>query len=1086
MRCFSAAIIGPRKLANPFRFATKNKAEFHSVAIARDDKEPAMTRDELLVLIRQAAREKKTELDLSKKGITGLPPEIGLLTHLRTLNLYDNKLTQLPPEIGQLANLQKLHLYHNQLMHLPPQIARLAKLEYLDLGSNQLTRLPPEVGQLENLTDLFLFDNQLTQLPPEIGQLVNLQRLYLHINQLMEIPPQIGQLANLQSLLLDDNNLTRLPPQIGKLANLQGLGLSENHWTQVPPQVFQLNNLISLNLSDNELTEIPPQIGQLANLQKLLLDDNNLTRLPPQISQLTNLKKLGLSKNQLTQLTEQIGQLTNLQELNLTDNKLEQLPPEIGLLSILNELKLGCNPLTSPPPEIVKQGTKAILTYLRAQLQQGQKRLWVSKMVVVGVGGVGKTSLLRGLAGEELRKEPSTHGMEAHKPLLVPHPTHKDVTMKLFAWDFGGQQIYHATHQFFLTDKALFVIVWNARTEYTQGRLGYWLDAVKARAPNSPILIVATHVEDRPTIVPPLDEWKSAYNIVGYLEVSNKDGRGIPALRQKIAEVAAALPHMGAERPANWVSAANAVQKTFIKHKSDPTQSRDYCDLAELLEFLARHGVRGDEANVMLRWYHDIGGVLIYPDDPDLKDLVILNPWWVNQTISKVLDYADPSLDQGVLTRAHVDVIWDDLPKLVRPKILRLMERFDLAYRIPDTDSSLVVPRLPPNPPDYRAVWDAIRQKPGCKELALRYEFSHIPAGIPTWFIARSHRFSMNLHWRNGALFFRSKRQHLGLVRADPEQRQMELIVRGPMPQDFFAVLKDGLALTLARYPGLEIRQSVPCPGGKGQPCAGQFDLDALHLRLEKGKESIECHRCSADVSIPRLLFGWGAAGSERLGAASNDRLLQELLDTVNAGFQRQDAGFQRQEDNHGELVTLLQRQFLQVHQSVQGLAESHCPNVFTLRQLEQAKLKGIVTKKLELQLYCQAPGNWHPTVSGRYEFSRPADWLRPLAPYLSGLVKVLRYAVPVAGAVVDDETAAHIRATADLSSALLGNSREGLEDAPEADVPTHAGGVALRHLRRLLDELDVKQTWGGLKNVPTPEGHWLWLCEKCAAPYRC
>src|SRR5205823_5260439 len=136
--------------------------------------------------------------------------------------------------------------------------------------------------------------------------------------------------------------------------------------------------------------------------------------------------------------------------------------------------------------------------------------------------------------------------MKAHEKLLLAHPTRKDVEMELFAWDFGGQQIYHATHQFFLTDQALYLLVWNARTEYKQGRLGYWLDAIRARAPHSPILLVATHLDDCPQVAePPLDEWKKDYHIVGYFVVSNKDGRGIPELRRKIAEVAAGLPQMG-------------------------------------------------------------------------------------------------------------------------------------------------------------------------------------------------------------------------------------------------------------------------------------------------------------------------------------------------------------------------------------------------------------------------------------------------------------------------------------------------------------------------------------------------------------
>ena len=45
--------------------------------------------------------------------------------------------------------------------------------------------------------------------------------------------------------------------------------------------------------------------------------------------------------------------------------------------------------------------------------------------------------------------------------------------------------------------------------------------------------------------------------------------------------------------------------------------------------------------------------------------------------------------------------------------------------------------------------------------------------------------------------------------------------------------------------------------------------------------------------------------------------------------------------------------------------------------------------------------------------------------------------------------------------------------------------GMELRALRKLLDEVDPKQDWGGLKKVLTPEGHYLWLCKEHAEEYK-
>ncbi|NEU81532.1 leucine-rich repeat domain-containing protein, partial [Nostoc sp. UIC 10630] len=79
-----------------------------------------MTNEELLQIIEQAVKDEVTELDLSNKGLTTLPPKIGQLTNLQSLDLSENQLSSLPPKIGQLTNLQSLDLSENQLSSLPP------------------------------------------------------------------------------------------------------------------------------------------------------------------------------------------------------------------------------------------------------------------------------------------------------------------------------------------------------------------------------------------------------------------------------------------------------------------------------------------------------------------------------------------------------------------------------------------------------------------------------------------------------------------------------------------------------------------------------------------------------------------------------------------------------------------------------------------------------------------------------------------------------------------------------------------------------------------------------------------------------
>ena len=88
-----------------------------------------------------------TYLDLGSNQLTGeIPPEIGKLTNLTGLLLYDNELTGvIPSEIGNLTNLIYLMLSSNEFSDsIPPEIGNLANLQGLNLHSNQLSGLIPD------------------------------------------------------------------------------------------------------------------------------------------------------------------------------------------------------------------------------------------------------------------------------------------------------------------------------------------------------------------------------------------------------------------------------------------------------------------------------------------------------------------------------------------------------------------------------------------------------------------------------------------------------------------------------------------------------------------------------------------------------------------------------------------------------------------------------------------------------------------------------------------------------------------------------------------------------------------------------
>jgi internalin A len=226
------------------------------------------------------------------------------------------------------------------------------------------------------------------------------------------------------------------------------LDLSKNQLTSLPTEIGELKDLTELYLSRNQLTSLPAEIAELKNLTKLYLLGNQLTSLPAEIAELKNLTVLDLSDNQLTSVPVEIVGLKNLTELDLSRNQLTRLPTEIEKLKDLTWLDLSGNPLEFPPLDIANRGIEAIRSYFKSM--EGKKQaLNEVKVLLVGDGGAGKTSLVKQVLGEDFdTHEPQTHGIK-----LRDYWNSEDIHVHF--WDFGGQEIMHATHQFFLSKRSL-------------------------------------------------------------------------------------------------------------------------------------------------------------------------------------------------------------------------------------------------------------------------------------------------------------------------------------------------------------------------------------------------------------------------------------------------------------------------------------------------------------------------------------------------------------------------------------------------------------------------------------------------------
>jgi internalin A len=670
---------------------------------------------------------------------------------------------------------------NQELLQIIEKAAR-NKETRLNLRNNQLTTLPEAIAQLSNLSGLDLGYNQLTTLPEAIAQLSNLTVLDLSNNQLTTLPEAIAQLSNLSLLDLSDNQLTTLPEAIAQLSHLTVLYLSNNQLTRLPEAIAQLSHLTVLYLSDNQLTRLPEAIAQLSNLSWLNLSDNQLTRLPEAIAQLSNLRVLDLRNNQLTTLPEAIKQLSQLEKLDLRGNQLN-IPAEI--------LGSSWDSLGKP---------SQILTYYFSLATEEKQPLNEAKVLLVGQGTVGKTSLVKRLINNTFdANESKTQGINIENWHLEVNGQN----IRLNIWDFGGQEIMHATHQFFLTKRSLYLLVINARENEQQNRLEYWLKIIQSFGGDSPIILVGNKIDDHPLDLDQTGLRKKYENIKDIVPISCKTGAGIENLLSIIKRELTNLEGINEPLPKSWFQVKTHLEKT----KKDYILYHEYqsiCQNEKIIEELKQ--------STLIELLHQLGIVLNFRDDFGLKGVPVLNSEWVTNGVYKILnDNLLMTQFRGILTLQELRRILDDSVKYPDDKpefIINMMEKFELCFPL-DNKNQYLIPDLLPKEEPATGEWENV--------LAFEYHYNILPSSIISRFIVRMHHQADKKTWWRSGIILKSGNNR-ALLKSDQEDRKIFIFISGNSftRRDLLSMIRSQFDSIHQTIKGLEAKEKVPIPGYSG------------------------------------------------------------------------------------------------------------------------------------------------------------------------------------------------------------------------------------------------------------------------------
>ena len=407
-----------------------------------------------------------------------------------------------------------------------------------------------------------------------------------------------------------------------------------------------------------------------------------------------------------------------------------------------------------------------------------------------------------------------------------------------------------------------------------------------------PVLLVATHRDLwRPDI--PYQELERQFpgiRFLGLIEWSNKTRRGMEGLLKALAEAGADLPLMGMSWPGDWEKVENKLAER-VKNK----ESR--MPLTELWGVMEEAEVSEEDRALLTRALDGMGKIRAFLDDEALREIVVLDPQWLTSRIARLLKNEDKDgkaiCKHAILRRKHWGILWSGEDDETQRLFVRMMRNFDLVYELEDSpDAWLVVQLLSyqlgaSDSKRMGEMWSAFKGQP---EITMKFRLEQsIPPGIPTWFIAREHRFSLELHWRLGVMLADEpgKPRHLGLVQAFPEQRYLQLSVRGPMPHNFFVLLRDGLEITLKRFPGLKVNRMVPCPENDGKECEHEFVFRDLEGFVERGQDFSQCQKTGTLIAVNKLLYGIHESTTEEIAQQIEEMRKEMVRDLVSYSLRR-------------------------------------------------------------------------------------------------------------------------------------------------------------------------------------------------------
>lgn len=594
----------------------------------------------------------------------------------------------------------------------------------------------------------------------------------------------IGEKVDLEDLLIQNIELESLE-FLKPLNKVKRLFLGDNNISDISP-ISEMSKLSSFCAWDNQIIDISP-LSKLPELEELYIQENRVKDIGP-LSQLNSLKIIFANGNNISKVPYELIRINNI------------YVNEFHATSIRTGLYLKNNPLTSPPLSVVKSGFETVKSYFENGVKYGVKPLSEGRIIFVGDGAAGKSSLINRILYKSFNENKAQTNGIAIEPWSL---TNGDRSLKFNFWDFGGQEVQHAVHKFFFTSGCLYVLVLDNRKEEEPE---YWLQQIETLGGSAPVMVIFNKFDENRTESVDRKFLKEKYNnIVGFYDVSCKTAYGLEAFIEKLKQHASQLISINDEFPGNWFNIKLDIESRTAKN--------NYLLYDEYISICKKNGVQDSVTqSLLLRYFSSIGAVTWFGENNAfLSHMHVLNPTWISQGVYKIIT--------GNLTadkKGQISI--KDFKTLLKPissddhqynnshygYILGLMKRFELCYS--EDDINIQIPSRFSKQPKIE--YSEFRGS-NVRTYILQFK-DYVPVSVIHQFIARNidRAFDKN-YWYQGIVIEDADKDSLAMVQLDREAKRLYVRIKSTTPINLWQFIREEFAMICNRYVNLSYSELV-------------------------------------------------------------------------------------------------------------------------------------------------------------------------------------------------------------------------------------------------------------------------------------